>query len=103
MTFGLTDEAMALILHVFRNHTEIAEARIFGSRALGTFAHNSDIDIALYGSINFSLLARISSELDELPLPYKFDVLVYDRITHPPLKDHIDTHGQPIYKSPAKS
>ena len=58
----------------------------------------SDIDIALKG-VNISLkdLANISARLDELELPYKFDLIVFDRIQEPNLTDHIQRVGVSLY------
>jgi hypothetical protein len=38
-------------------------------------------------------------ELDELPLPYTFDVQAYDSIKHEPLRHHIDEFGKVLYWS----
>ena len=95
--FGLTVIEEEMIRDVLRRHTDVIEAKIFGSRAKGTFQPNSDVDIALWGKISFSVLAAIAGELDELPLPYRFDVQTYDAIRHPPLRDHIDRVGQSFY------
>lgn len=42
-------------------------------------------------------------ELDELPLPYKFDVQLYDSIRHAPRREHIDRVGSPFYKKGAET
>jgi predicted nucleotidyltransferase len=93
----LKDDEAEMICEVLRRHAEVTEARILGSRAKGTAQAQSDIDLALSGRISFSLLAAISGELDELPLPYRFDVASYDAIRHQPLRQHIDRIGQRIY------
>lgn len=95
--FGLGPRALELIREVFRRHPEVHEAKIFGSRAMNTFEANSDVDLALWGVLNPAVIARIRRELDELPLPYAFDVLAYDAIAHPPLRQHIDEFGRPLY------
>ena len=76
--------------------SEIKEVKIFGSRARGNFQLASDIDLALFGEINDKTLRHIFSELDELPTPYKFDVIAYDNIDNPDLKKSIDTYGVKI-------
>lgn len=96
--FGLTDSEQALICGILRRHAEIAEAKIFGSRAKGNFQPNSDVDIALWGQISVSALAAVAGELDELPLPYTFDVQAYDTIRHRPLREHIDQVGKKFYR-----
>ena len=94
---GLTNSEQELIRDVLRRHAEVTQAKIFGSRAKGEFQPNSDVDLALWGPITFSTLAAITGELDELPLPYTFDVQVYDTIRHRPLREHIDRVGQSFY------
>jgi uncharacterized protein len=96
-TFGLDIRALELIREVLRRHPEVCGAKIFGSRAMDAFEANSDVDLALWGALNPGVIARIRGELDELPLPYAFDVLAYDAITHPPLRQHIDEVGRPLY------
>ena len=98
MKFGLNDKAVRLIIEVLASYPKLEEARIFGSRAIDTFRDNSDIDIALWGEIDQQALGEISFKLDELPLPYKFDVQLYQDITHQPLLDHIDQHGKLLYR-----
>jgi predicted nucleotidyltransferase len=95
--FGLTDVEQELIREVLRRHAEVTEAKIFGSRAKGNFQPNSDVDLALWGRISLATLAAIAGELDELPLPYLFDVQAYDAIRHRPLREHIDRVGQKFY------
>ncbi len=95
--FGLTDAEQEMIRVVLRRHTEVTKANIFGSRAKGNFQPNSDIDLALWGSIPLAALAAIAGELDELPLPYTFDVQAYDAIRHQPLREHIDRVAQMFY------
>ena len=96
-SFGLTDSEQEMIRAVLRRHAEVTEARIFGSRANGNFQPNSDIDLALWGNLSISAIAAIVGELDELPLPYTFDVQAYEAIRHPPLREHIDRVGQKFY------
>jgi len=94
---GLTDAEQELIRGVLRSHPEVTEAKLFGSRAKGEFRPYSDVDLALWGHISVSMLAAIAGELDELPLPYTFDVQVYETIHHRPLREHIDRVGQSFY------
>jgi predicted nucleotidyltransferase len=97
--FGLKPEALELIREVFRRHPEVREARIFGSRAMGRFENHSDVDLALWGDLDQVLIARLMAELDELPLPYTFDVQAYESINHEPLKRHIDEFGGVLYSA----
>ena len=98
-SFGLRPEALELIRGVFRDHPEVERVEIFGSRALGRFEAQSDVDLALWGNLSPGLIARIVRELDELPLPYTFDVKAYGSIRHEPLKRHIDEFGKTLYRN----
>jgi hypothetical protein len=59
----------------------------------------SDLDLVVYGpSITEKTLIRLGARLnEELPLPYYFDIVHYETITTPSLREHIDTCGVPFY------
>jgi uncharacterized protein len=99
----LTADALELIRGVFRRHSQVRRVVIFGSRALGRFENQSDVDLALWGDMDPDLMGRIAGELDELPLPYTFDVKAYEFIRHEPLKRHIDEFGMTLYVAEASS
>jgi predicted nucleotidyltransferase len=82
---------------VFRRHTAIAEVRLFGSRAKGTHSFRSDVDLALFGAIAPLEGQAVAAELDDLPLPYKYDVQVFDAIQSKPLREHIHRVGLTLY------
>lgn len=78
---------------------EIEKAAIFGSRALGNYKTGSDVDLAVYGdSLSRSSLRMLQDQLNEkLPLPYMFDIVRYEEIESPKLKEHIDQYGKVIH------
>lgn len=86
-----------LVRSVFRRHPEVKTATLFGSRAKGTHSERSDVDLVLTGELELLSTESISSELDELPLPYRFDVQPLESIQHRPLLDHIHRVGILIY------
>jgi predicted nucleotidyltransferase len=86
-----------LVLSVLARHPEVSEARVFGSRALKRHRPESDVDLALYGEVDEVLAQRIAGELDELPLPYAFDVCAYSQIRQRPLREHIDRVGRRLF------
>jgi uncharacterized protein len=78
MHYGLSEFQFEQIVKVFASHKQIDEVILYGSRAKGTQKPYSDIDITILGdNINFSLQQKIEIELDDLLLPYKFDVSLY--------------------------
>jgi len=97
MKFGLNDQETQQIHSVFVKYPAIHTALVFGSRAMNTFQPASDIDLALKGDVNFGLLAKVKGELEELPLPYFFDVVNYHDINTTEFKEHIDRHGKIFY------
>lgn len=93
----LTDPELEMVRAVLRRHPEVTSAILFGSRAKGTHTQRSDVDLAIAGSAEPLGAEAIAAELDELPLPYQFDVLSLPHIQHPPLLDHIQRVGIVIY------
>lgn len=93
---GRTDAERAAIRDVIARHTAITRARIFESRAKGMAKDNTDVDIAIDGEIPPLLAAGIVRELDELPLPYRCDVVVLNSITSAALLEHIQRVGLDI-------
>lgn len=95
MNIGLNEKEVALIYGVLKNANAIDKAVIFGSRAKGNSCYNSDIDLALFGE-NYNL-TELHEKLDDLPLPYKFDLVNYTAINNNELKNHIDRVGVVLY------
>lgn len=88
---------LALVRSVLRLHPEVSSATLFGSRAKGTHHDRSDVDLALSGEIGLLGAEAIAAELEELPLPYRFDVQALAQITFVPLLEHIARVGVVIY------
>lgn len=98
MTLGLSESELLQIRRVLEKYPPVAEALLFGSRAMGNHKKASDVDIALKGNLNLSMVAKIKAELDEKSsLPYFFDVVDYQTIETPEFKQHIDQFGKNIY------
>jgi predicted nucleotidyltransferase len=96
-SIGLTDREMDLIRGVLKRHGEITGAVIFGSRAKGTASPASDIDLALEGIGDELAAEAIAAELEDLPLPYRFDVKAMAAIQSQALREHIDRIGVKIH------
>jgi len=91
---GLTERELGLLREVFARHPELAAVRLYGSRAKGTHTPRSDIDLALWPTPGTDLRPEaVASDLDELPLPYKFDVQRFDAIDLPALREQIERGG----------
>lgn len=96
---GLKPEHLEKVMRVFRQHPDIKEVKVYGSRAKGSFRKGSDIDLAFIGvGLNHRQIIRIGRELDDLMLPYTFDLTDYGSITNKALSDHIDRAGKVLYR-----
>lgn len=94
MLYGLQESDVEKIINVFKVNKNIDKAILFGSRAIKKFSEGSDIDIAIKGNnLKLNDILDISIAIDELYLPYKFDIVIYDRIKEPALLEHIDRVG----------
>ena len=94
---SLTTHELEMMRAVFRRHAEVASASLFGSRAKGTHSARSDVDLAVTGNVAPLAVEAIAAELEELPLPYRFDVHSLQHIQHRPLLEHIRRVGIVIY------
>ena len=92
--FGLSTEEIERIRSVFSNYQQVDRVLIFGSRAMGTHRLASDIDLALFGqNLDSIVLTRIEFDLDDLLLPYTFDLCIFDKLMNPEFRDHINRVG----------
>jgi predicted nucleotidyltransferase len=67
---------------------------IYGSRAKGTFKPASDIDLTLLGEkLNLTIQYKIENDLDDLMLPYLFDISIFNQISNTDLVEHINRVG----------
>ena len=99
-TAPLAPAEASMLRSVFRGYPQVSEVRLFGSRAKGTHTPRSDVDLAVFGNVTPLQAQAIASELDDLPLPYKYDVQVFDSIKSDALRDHILRVGIPVYPTP---
>ena len=97
--YGLTEEVIQKIQAVFSNFSQIEKAVIYGSRAMGSHKNGSDIDIVFFGDdLHLDTTFRIEDKLDELNLPYTFDLAIFHNIDNIDLKDHIERVGKLFYE-----
>lgn len=97
---ALLPDELDMVRSVFRQHPEIRTAILFGSRAKGTHTDRSDVDLVVTGDVEPLRAEAIAAELDELPLPYRFEVQPLEHIRYRPLLEHIRRVGILIYPAP---
>jgi len=98
MKFGLDERTLGVIIEVLKKYEKIEKAVIYGSRANGTYRNGSDIDLTFYGDLTYRDLLEIENELDDLMLPFMFDLSIYDMLTNENFIEHIDRVGKVLYQ-----
>lgn len=96
--YGLKSNIIQAIQEVFIKYPFVEKAILYGSRAKGNYRNGSDIDLVLVGeSLNLSEQFSIETELDDLLLPYKIDLVVYHKIENKDLLEHINRVGKVFF------
>lgn len=92
---GIVPSYSDLILNLFRSLPEGSEVILFGSRAKGNFREGSDIDLAIKGKrITQQHRDQCLVEYEDLYLPWRLDLVIYEFITESALREHIDRIGK---------
>jgi len=99
MKYGLPDRTLNTLNKIFLRYPGIKQAIPYGSRAKGNFRNGSDIDISLKTETDFDFtnLLRIANDFDDSDIPYFVDISIYDKLSNPDLKAHIDRVGKQLY------
>jgi len=98
MMYGLEQNDIDRIQAVFSSFPEIEKAILYGSRAKGNYKPVSDIDLTLIGeTLNLDVLNKLENQLDDLLLPYTFDISIFKQITNSDLIEHINRIGIVFY------
>ena len=99
MTDGLKDAHRDAIVNILRSYERVERAVLFGSRAMETFTQGSDVDIALFGeSLTTSDQACLTTAMEELTVPQRIDLVLYEEIEDIALRKHIQRYGVELYK-----
>ena len=99
MPYGLKDIEMAYLETLFSKNERIERVILYGSRAKGNHKPFSDVVITLVGDeLTHEDLNRIILAIDDLLLPYLFDISIFHQIKNDTLIDHINRRGIVIYE-----
>ncbi|MBD2187944.1 nucleotidyltransferase domain-containing protein [Pseudanabaena mucicola] len=98
LRFGLKESTIDKIIAVFAKYPQIHKVILYGSRAKGNYRKGSDIDLTVIGEITYTDLAKIEDEIDDLFLPYTFDISIFSDIDNQDLIDHINRVGIVFYE-----
>ncbi len=98
MPYGLKDTELEKLHKVFAANERVASVVLYGSRAKGNYKPFSDVDITLKGpELTHTDLNSISLAIDDLLLPYQFDISIFKSLKNPDLIEHINRVGVVIY------
>jgi predicted nucleotidyltransferase len=96
---GLSAKTVAQITGVLASFPEVERAVLFGSRAKGTQKPGSDIDLALVGeALGWRTIGNLYDALDDLLLPYRFSLILFDSTTDPDVTAHIARVGVVLFQ-----
>ncbi|HTO02875.1 MAG TPA: nucleotidyltransferase domain-containing protein [Opitutus sp.] len=96
---GLPAKTVEQITRALARFPEVEKAVLFGSRAKGTHKPGSDIDLSLVGdALDWRTVGKIYDALDDLLLPYRFSLIVFDQNTDPDVAAHIARVGVLLFE-----
>lgn len=95
---GIRDTELQKLTSLLARQPKVEKAIVYGSRAKGCNRRFSDIDLTLVGdALTQQDLCRIALQIDDLLLPYEFDLSLYSKLTNEALVAHINRVGKTIY------
>ena len=98
MSYGLKDIELERLTALFAKNERIESVILYGSRAKGNNKPFSDVDITLKGeNLTHTDLNKLSLEIDDLLLPYQFDVSIFHTLNNKELIEHGKRVGKVIY------
>ena len=96
--FGLENDILNKIYQILNKYKDnISWVKIFGSRAIGNYNLNSDIDIAI--CLKSNIYNLLKADMEESDIFYKVDLVNYNELTNNKLKVSIDKEGILIFDS----
>lgn len=94
---GIPAEACCRLLAVIRGQPKIRQVTLFGSRAKGNYRPGSDIDLCLDApDLTLSEKLALDNAIDDLMLPWKVDLVVWQAIDNVHVREHILRVGLPV-------
>lgn len=97
--FGLPEAVYVKICQVFAGFPKISRVIIYGSRAIGNFRPNSDIDLTIAAeNPEFDEFVKLSGSLDDLMLPWEIDLSIMAQIDNHALIEDINNTGKIFYQ-----
>ncbi len=100
MLYGLKNTIIEQINSIFSKYSKIEKVVLYGSRAKGNYKNGSDIDLVLYGNnLSSFFVNKLINEIDDLLLPYTFDISIFENISNQDLIENINRIGIVFFKT----
>lgn len=97
--YGLLEKDINSLVSIISANHKVDKIILFGSRAKGNFSAGSDIDIAVKGHLlKLTDILDFKIKTDNLSLPYKIDLVIYDSIKENDLISHINRVGINLFE-----
>ena len=97
--FGLSENIIINLKTIFSEYENVEKVVIYGSRAKGNYRTGSDIDLTFFGeNLKLNEIYSIEEEIENLDLPYMFDLSIFLHIDNESLIDHILCKGKVFYQ-----
>ena len=91
---GLPAADSAAVLALLKQQQGLEQVVLYGSRAMSRHHSGSDVDLCLLApSLDLEDLLLLGARLDDLLLPWRFDLQLKHSIDHPGLLEHIERVG----------
>jgi predicted nucleotidyltransferase len=96
---GLSIQTISQLSEIFARHEKVSSVVLYGSRAKGNWRNESDIDLTIHAEgLEWSEFQQIEREIDDLLLPWKIDLSLYEHIDNQQLREHIERVGKVFYR-----
>ncbi|NDV28513.1 nucleotidyltransferase domain-containing protein [Desulfovibrio sp. JC010] len=95
----VNDDGIALrhkqkLLEILSAYERVERVILFGSRAMGSYTTESDIDLVLIGDkISMTDQAAIIDAIEQTSIPQRVDIVLYRTISSEKLLEHIREFG----------
>jgi uncharacterized protein len=100
MIYGLTDEQFGAILQEASRFENMTRMVVYGSGARGNDKPGSDVELAVWG-LDTTDACSFKIRLNKYTgMPCTFDVVCFESVNDPALKQHIIDNGKTIYSIP---
>ena len=98
-TISLSDRQAQIVSEILSaRQGRIGEVKVYGSRATGRARPGSDLDLVIFSPITDHDMTDLWVAFEESDLPIRVDLVAWDQIASPRLRDEIHRHAVPFFE-----